>query len=124
MVKDTVLYDTLGVAPDVTEIEQVILHGLEESLSEIGYQDKNKDEDAEVRFKEIGEAYQILSDPNSRAFYDKVGKSKMSEVAGEDGGMEMQDPSALFSSLFGGERFKDLIGEISLVKGEPSHSRR
>lgn len=32
--------------------------------------------------------------------------------------MEMQDPSALFGSLFGGERFKDLIGEISLVKGE------
>jgi hypothetical protein len=65
------------------------------------------------------EAYQILSDPDSRAFYDKVGKSKMSEVAGGEGGMEMQDPSALFGSLFGGERFKDLIGEISLVKGEP-----
>jgi hypothetical protein len=32
--------------------------------------------------------------------------------------MEMQDPAALFGSLFGGERFKDLIGEISLVKGE------
>lgn len=29
----------------------------------------------------------------------------MSEVAGEDG-VEMQDPSALFSQLFGGERFK------------------
>jgi hypothetical protein len=42
----------------------------------------------------------------------------MSEVAGGEGGMEMQDPSALFGSLFGGERFKDLIGEISLVKGE------
>lgn len=42
----------------------------------------------------------------------------MSEVAGGEGGMEMQDPAALFGSLFGGERFKDLIGEISLVKGE------
>lgn len=41
----------------------------------------------------------------------------MSEVAGGEG-MEMQDPSALFGSLFGGERFKDLIGEISLVKGK------
>lgn len=50
------------------------------------------------------EAYQILSDPNTRAFYDKVGKSKMSEAA--DGEMEMQDPSALFSQLFGGERFR------------------
>lgn len=42
----------------------------------------------------------------------------MSEVAGGEGGMEMQDPAALFGSLFGGERFKDLIGEISLVKGK------
>jgi DnaJ-class molecular chaperone len=47
-----------------------------------------------------------LSDPNSRAFYDKVGKNKLSAAAQEDGGMEMQDPSALFSQLFGGERFK------------------
>ncbi|KAJ9099875.1 hypothetical protein QFC21_003880 [Naganishia friedmannii] len=112
MVKDTVLYDTLGVAPDVSEID---LKKAYRKLAIKYHPDKNKDEDAEVRFKEIGEAYQILSDPNSRAFYDKVGKTKMSEVAGEEG-MEMQDPSALFSSLFGGERFKDLIGEISLVK--------
>lgn len=28
----------------------------------------------------------------------------------------MQDPSELFGSLFGGERFMDLIGEISLIK--------
>jgi DnaJ-class molecular chaperone len=45
-----------------------------------------------------------LSDPNSRAFYDKVGKNKMS--AAEDGEMEMQDPSELFATLFGGERFQ------------------
>ncbi len=32
--------------------------------------------------------------------------------------MEM-DPSALFGTLFGGDRFRDLIGEISLVKGGP-----
>jgi DnaJ-class molecular chaperone len=52
---------------------------------------------------DIREAYQILSDPNSRAFYDKVGKNKMSETA--DGEMEMQDPSALFAELFGGRKF-------------------
>ncbi|KAI5452557.1 DnaJ-like protein [Naganishia albida] len=113
MVKDTILYDTLGVAPDATDIE---LKKAYRKLAIKYHPDKNKDEDAEVKFKEVGEAYQILSDPNSRAFYDKVGKSKMSEVASGEGGMEMQDPSALFGSLFGGERFKDLIGEISLVK--------
>lgn len=113
MVKDTELYDLLGVAPDADEItlkkayrKQAIKY----------HPDKNKAEDAEQTFKSISEAYQVLSDPQTRAFYDKVGKAKLNEVnAGEDG-MEMMDPSALFGSLFGGERFKDLIGEISLVK--------
>lgn len=113
MVKDTELYDLLGVAPDADEItlkkayrKQAIKY----------HPDKNKSPDAEQTFKSISEAYQVLSDPQTRAFYDKVGKAKLNEVnAGEDG-MEMMDPSALFGSLFGGERFKDLIGEISLVK--------
>jgi DnaJ-class molecular chaperone len=66
------------------------------------------------------EAYQILSDPNSRAFYDKVGKNQMSETAGGEGGMEMQDPSALFSQLFGGERFRSWSVTIYKINLLPS----
>lgn len=48
-------------------------------------------------FKEIGEAYQILSDPDKRAFYDKVGRSAMNAPENQ-----MEDPEAIFSKLFGG----------------------
>ncbi len=71
--------------------------------------DKNSDPAAEAKFKDVGEAYQLLSNPDTRAFYDRYGKAKLNEVAA-DGEMEMQDPAALFGSLFGGERFKDLVG--------------
>jgi hypothetical protein len=65
--------------------------------------------------KYFREAYQILSDPNTRAFYDKVGKNKMNESAGGEGGMEMQDPSALFSQLFGGERFQAWLVNLAVL---------
>lgn len=48
-------------------------------------------------FKEIGEAYQILSDPDKRAFYDKVGRAAMNAPENQ-----MEDPEAIFSKLFGG----------------------
>lgn len=51
------------------------------------------------------EAYQILSDPDKRAFYDKVGRSGMNKV-GED---EQFDPREIFSKLFGGEAFYDYV---------------
>lgn len=43
------------------------------------------------------EAYQILSDPDSRAFYDKVGKDAMNRP--EEGNI---DPQEIFSQIFGG----------------------
>lgn len=43
------------------------------------------------------EAYQILSDPDSRAFYDKVGKDAMNRPEGGN-----IDPQEIFSQIFGG----------------------
>lgn len=115
MVKDTELYDLLGVSPDADEIA---LKKAYRKQAIKFHPDKNPSPDAASMFQEISEAYQILSDDQSRAFYDKVGRAGMKDVAGGDGegGMGMMDPSALFGSLFGGERFRDWIGEISLVK--------
>jgi len=50
-----------------------------------------------------------LSDPDKRAFYDKVGRSGMSKVGGED---EQLDPREIFTKLFGGEAFYDYVSEL------------
>ena len=53
----------------------------------------------------LSEAYQVLSNPDSRAFYDKAGKAGMQRP--EDGG-EI-DPQEIFSKMFGGGELLLLI---------------
>ncbi|KTW27418.1 hypothetical protein T552_04161, partial [Pneumocystis carinii B80] len=74
--------------------------------------DKNPDNPDESRkkFQKIGEAYQVLSDPELRRKYDIYGKKEATPDQG------FCDPSDFFANLFGGEAFVDLIGEISLIK--------
>lgn len=71
--------------------------------------DKNPSPEAEEKFKDIGEAYQILSNPDTRAFYDKVGKAGMTQP---EAGME--DPQEIFSKLFGGGTLDSLSLSLSL----------
>jgi curved DNA-binding protein CbpA len=73
--------------------------------------DKNpNDPTAHEKFQAIGEAYQVLSDSDLRAAYDKFGKDSARPQEG------FADPAEFFSSIFGGEAFVDWIGEISLMK--------
>lgn len=73
--------------------------------------DKNPDDEtAQARFQAIGEAYQILSNKDLRAAYDRYGKDKAKPNEG------FEDPAEFFSMIFGGEAFVDLIGEITLMK--------
>ncbi|KAG4304339.1 hypothetical protein PORY_002314 [Pneumocystis oryctolagi] len=74
--------------------------------------DKNPDnpEEARQRFQKIGEAYQVLSDPDLRKKYNMYGKKEATPDQG------FCDASEFFANLFGGEAFVDLIGEISLIR--------
>lgn len=68
--------------------------------------DKNPgDATAEEKFKEAAEAYEVLSDENKRARYDRFGHAGMGGSAsggGFGGGMSMEDIFSQFGDIFGG----------------------
>ncbi|KAJ6591582.1 X-domain of DnaJ-containing-domain-containing protein [Mycena vulgaris] len=106
---DTEYYDLLGVTVDADDTE---LKKAYRKQAMKYHPDKNKSADAEEKFKDISKAYQVLSDSNLRAVYDKNGKS----MVDKEGGMNMEDAAGFFANVFGGERFIDYIGEISIMK--------
>lgn len=108
MVVDTAYYDALGVGPTATQIE--IKKAYRKQAIQL-HPDKNPDDpSAHAKFQAVGEAYQVLSDPDLRKQYDKLGK----DGAKPDSGFE--DPAEFFTMIFGGEVFMDWIGEISMMK--------
>ncbi|MDR0940057.1 MAG: molecular chaperone DnaJ [Mediterranea sp.] len=74
--------------------------------------DKNPgDKEAEDKFKEAAEAYEVLSNPDKRSRYDQFGHAGVSGAAGNggpfggfDGGMSMDDIFSMFGDIFGGRR--------------------
>ncbi len=71
--------------------------------------DKNPgDKEAEEKFKEAAEAYEVLSNPDKRARYDRFGHQGMGGAAGGGfggGGMSMEDIFSHFGDIFGGGSF-------------------
>ncbi len=65
--------------------------------------DRNSgDKEAEEKFKLVNEAYQVLSDSEKRAIYDRYGKAGLEGRGGfSSSGMNMDDLSAIFESVFG-----------------------
>jgi len=110
-VKETEYYDALGVLPDATEKQVKRAYYISARKY---HPDKNDSPEAEAKFQEIGEAYQVLSDPKLRAAYDKDGKDGLS---GDKTGLSPEgvDPGLVFTFLFGSDAFKNIVGRLQLV---------
>lgn len=100
-------YDILGVSRDASEED---IKKAYRKLALRYHPDRNPDnrQEAEERFKEVAEAYHVLSDPERRAQYDRLG-----HAAFEQGGAGFGfDFAASFEDLFG-----DLFGEFFGMPG-------
>ena len=103
-------YEVLGVERTVSEEE---IKKAYRKLAVKHHPDKNPgDKTAEENFKEIGEAYEALSDPQKRAAYDQYGHAAFDariRSGGRAGGFH--DPFEIFREAFGGGSiFEDLFG--------------
>jgi DnaJ family protein A protein 2 len=97
MVKETKLYDVLGVSPDATE-QQLKTAYRKGALKH--HPDKNAhDPAAAEKFKEISHAYEVLNDSQKRQIYDTYGEEGLEQGGGGGGGMGAED---LFAQFFGG----------------------
>lgn len=88
-------YEVLGVARDA---DAKTIKNAFRKLALKYHPDRNKAPDAEERFKEIAEAYAIISDPEKRKKYDAGGFAGVADFSAED--------------LFGGIDFGDIFGDM------------
>jgi curved DNA-binding protein len=106
-------YDTMGVNKDAAQDE---IKRAYRKLARKYHPDVSKQADAEAKFKEVGEAYEVLKDPEKRAAYDQLGSQwragqdfhpppgwdagyEFSDAG--DGGPDMGGFSDFFESLYG-----------------------
>ncbi len=95
-------YEVLGVSRDANRSE---IKKAYRKLAMKYHPDRNKEKQAENQFKEVGEAYAVLSDENKKAKYDRYGHSGLSGSGGFGGfdfGMDGVDPFELFRTVFSG----------------------
>eukprot|EP00934_Nitzschia_sp_Nitz4_P001771 Nitzschia sp. Nitz4//scaffold93_size78505//6412//8393//NITZ4_005411-RA/size78505-augustus-gene-0.47-mRNA-1//-1//CDS//3329560261//1771//frame0 len=109
-VKDTFYYDVLEVDPTA---EPSAIKRKYYVLARKYHPDKNDSAEAEERFKDIAEAYQVLSDPQLRKTYDKEGKDALTGDKTGVSGDQKPDPAILLAFLFGSDKFNDFFGRLA-----------
>lgn len=123
-------YQIMGVGRDAAPDE---IKRAYRRLARKYHPDVSKEKDAEERFKEVGEAYEVLRDPEKRAAYDSLGERRPGEEFRpppdwhfDAGGADARAHSDFFDQLFGGlgggGRFRsrgfDTAGQIEVTLEE------
>jgi molecular chaperone DnaJ len=130
-------YEVLGVDKNATDQE---LKSAYRKLAMQHHPDRNPDDPAaEEKFKQASEAYQVLSDPEKRAVYDRYGHAGLSGTGGFDpsGFAGMPDLGDIFGDLFGGmfnmgggrgasraQRGRDLRADLSITFEESAFGKQ
>ena len=115
-------YEVLGVERNASEEEVKRAY---RKLAVKFHPDKNPDDpQAEEKFKELGEAYDVLMDPHKRAAYDRFGHSAFAPGGGGFGGGTFHDPFEIFREVFGGAGFGGGIFETFFGGGGRTEDRR
>jgi molecular chaperone DnaJ len=94
-------YETLGLSKGASADE---IKAAFRKLARQYHPDVNKEADSEEKFKEINEAYGVLSDPDKRARYDRFGHSGLGDLGGMPDFATM-DFSDIFEEILGGFGF-------------------
>ena len=106
--KDTAFYDMLGV-PVSASYEEIKKSYYKQAMRL--HPDKNPgDSEAHTKFQALGQAYQVLSDPDLRRKYDMQGKEGIMNDQQAD-----IDPKVFFDVLFGGQKFTGYLGDIQIA---------
>src|SRR5688572_7263690 len=113
-------YEVLGISKGASEAE---IKKAYRKMALKYHPDKNPgDKEAEEKFKEAAEAYEVLSDANKKARYDQYGHAGLGGNGGFGGGMNMDDIFSQFGDIFGGAfggggSFGDARGGQRVVRG-------
>ncbi len=120
-------YETLGVdkSADKKEIKSAY-----RKLAKKYHPDRNKDdpEEAEEKFKEISEAYEVLADEDKRRMYDQYGHSGVNDQFSQGGFTwddftHQQDINDIFGEFFGGSIFDMFFGGRGRTARGPQRGR-
>jgi len=105
-------YEILGIDRDssLPEIKKAYRR-----LAHKYHPDRNKESDAENKFKEVSEAYEVLNSTEKRKNYDTYGHNAP-QVSGWDSDWNNFDPLDMFSSFFGGTRRRQSKGQDANVE--------